>query len=413
MMLSTSPLRRALVVDDDRAQGLIIASIAARHGYQVTNVNSFDAAAAALDGEPFQCITIDLSLGDHDGIEVLRLAARLAGTSRIIFISGCDDRILDAAVRMAEAIGVADACSLHKPFRPADLRGLFENPGERLRVAGPARLEPVIGTMIEQGLCGSEFYPLFQPKVSMSDGRIVGCEALARWNRAGRGPISPTEFIPAAEASHHIARITKSILEQSIATGARMARLDAGFEMAVNVSPALLSNLSLPEEIDDLLREHGLPAENLIIEVTESLAVSDHARAADILLRLRIKGIGISIDDFGTGYSSLSSLARIPFTELKIDRSFVANCLVDDSMRKIVTGSVEIGHQFNMKVVAEGVETADVADFLGDLGCDVGQGYLYAPPLSPADLLRWGGRRSQNAAVAAAIVDAGQRSVGA
>jgi EAL domain-containing protein (putative c-di-GMP-specific phosphodiesterase class I) len=378
-----------LVVDDDKAQGLIIASIAARNGYQVTNVNSFDAAVAALDSEAFQCITIDLSLGEHDGIEVLRLAAGLAGTPRIIFISGCDGRILDAAVRMAEAIGVADACSLQKPFRPADLRVLFEGLVERSLVTGPARLEPVIGAMLEQGLCESEFYPLFQPKVSLSDGRMVGCEALARWNCAGRGLISPAEFIPAAEHSHHISRITKSILAQSIATGALMTRLDAGFMMAVNISPALLSNLSLPEEIDDLLRQHGLPAENLIVEVTESLAISDHARAADILLRLRIKGIGISIDDFGTGYSSLSSLARIPFTELKIDQSFVASCLVDDSMRKIVTGSVDIGHQFNMKVVAEGVETADVAEFLGDLGCDVGQGYLYAPPLSPADLLSW------------------------
>lgn len=391
-MRSSSPtLRRALVIDDDRAQGLIIASIAARNGYLVTHVNSFDTAAAALDGDPFQCITIDLSLGDRDGIEVLRLAAGLAGTPRIIFISGCDDRILDAAVRMAEAIGVTDAWSLQKPFRPADLRSLFEVPVERALVAGPARPEPVIGTMIEKGLCGSEFYPLFQPKVALSDGRMIGCEALARWNCAGRGLISPAEFIPAAEGSHHIGRITASILDQSIATGARMARLDGDFKMAVNVSPALLSNLRLPEEIEHLLRRHGLPAENFLIEVTESLAISDHARAADILLRLRIKGVGVSIDDFGTGYSSLASLARIPFTELKIDQSFVANCLVDDSLRKIVSGSVEIGHQFDMQVVAEGVETVEVADFLRDIGCDAGQGYLYAPPLSAADLLSWNG----------------------
>lgn len=391
MHISSPTSRRALVIDDDRAQGLIIASIAARNGYQVTHVESFDAAAAALAGEPFQCVTIDLSLGDRDGIEVLRLAAGRADAPRIIFISGCDDRILDAAVRMAEAIGVTDAYSLHKPFRPADLRGLFEGSAERALVAGPVRPEPVIEAMIEQALWRSEFYPLFQPKVSLSDGRMVGCEALARWRCAGRGLISPAEFIPAAERSQHIGRITQSILEQSIAIGARMADIDDDFTMAVNLSPALLSNLSLPDEIDDLLRRHRLPAQNLIVEVTESLAISDHARATDILLRLRIKGIGISIDDFGTGYSSLASLARIPFTELKIDQSFVANCLVDDSLRKIVTGSVEIGHQFGMTVVAEGVETAEVADFLGNLGCDVGQGYLYAPPLSAADLLSWNG----------------------
>jgi EAL domain-containing protein (putative c-di-GMP-specific phosphodiesterase class I)/ActR/RegA family two-component response regulator len=395
MMHPSSPsLRRALVIDDDKAQGLVIASIAARNGYHVTNAQSFDAAAAALDSHSFQCITIDLSLGDHDGIEVLRLAARLAGVPRIIFISGCDDRILDAAVRMAESIGVTDACSLQKPFRPADLRGLFEGHVERASVAGPTRHEPVSGAMIERGLSGSEFYPLFQPKVSLSDGRLVGCEALARWNFAGRGLIPPSEFITAAEGSDHIGRLTTSILEQSIATASLMAAADADFKMAVNISPVLLANLSLPEEIDDLLHKHGVRPENLIVEVTESLAISDHTRAADILLRLRIKGVGVSIDDFGTGYSSLSSLARIPFTELKIDRSFVASCLVDDSMRKIVTGSVEIGHQFNMSVVAEGVETADVAQFLQDLGCDVGQGYLYARPLASADLLCWGGGRS-------------------
>jgi EAL domain-containing protein (putative c-di-GMP-specific phosphodiesterase class I) len=397
MMHPSSPsLQRALIIDDDKAQGLIIASIASRNGYQVTNVQSFDAAAAALDSEPFQCITIDLSLGDRDGIEVLRLAAGLAGAPRIIFISGCDDRILDAAVRMAETIGITDARSLHKPFRPAELRGLFEGAVERVSVAGPACRPPVIGDMIEQGLSAAEFYPLFQPKVSLSDGRLVGCEALARWNCAGRGLISPAEFIPVAEASGQIGRITSSILDQSIAIGALMNRLDADFKMAVNVSPSLLSNLALPEEIDELLRKHGMRAENLIIEVTESLAVSDDARAADILLRLRIKGVGISIDDFGTGYSSLAALARIPFTELKIDQSFVSNCLADDSMRKIVTGSVEIGHQFNMRVVAEGVETAAVARFLGELGCDVGQGFFYAPPLSPADLLSWNDRRPEH-----------------
>ena len=402
MMHTSSPsMRRALIIDDDKAQGLIIASIAASNGYQVTNVTCFDNAVVALESEPFQCITIDLALGRHDGIEVLRLAASLPGAPRIIFISGCDDRILEAAVRMAEIIGVTDACSIQKPFRPADLRRLFEDSVGRAEdsvgraiVAGPVRSEPVTKAMIERGLCGSEFYAQFQPKVALSDGRLVGCEALARWDHAGHGRIPPVEFIPAAEGSRHIGRITESVMEHSFPMAAMMARRDASFKLAVNLSPALLSDLSLPDEIEDLLQKHGLPANNLIVEVTESLAIADHAKAVDILLRLRIKGIGISIDDFGTGYASLALLTRIPFTELKIDRSFVANCLVDDSMRKIVTGSIEIGHQFNMDVVAEGVETAEIARFLCELGCDIGQGYLYAPPLSTADLLAWSGRRS-------------------
>lgn len=395
MMHPSSPsLRRALIIDDDKAQGLIIASIAASNGYHVTNVSSFDKAVGALESEPFQCITIDLALGNRDGIEVLRLAASLPGAPRIIFISGCDDRILEAAVRMAETIGVTNACSIQKPFRPADLRRLFEDSAGRAIVAGPVDREPVTGAMIERGLSSSEFHAQLQPKVALTDGRLVGCEALARWDRAGHGRISPAEFIPAAEASRHIARITATVMDHSFPTAAMMARRDAGFKLAVNLSPALLSDLSLPDEIERLLQKHGLPAENLVVEVTESLAIADHAKAIDILLRLRIKGIGISIDDFGTGYASLALLTRIPFTELKIDRSFVADCLVDDSMRKIVTGSIEIGHQFNMDVVAEGVETAEVAQFLFDHGCDVGQGYLYARPLSATDLLSWSGRRS-------------------
>jgi EAL domain-containing protein (putative c-di-GMP-specific phosphodiesterase class I) len=395
MMHPSSPsLRRALIIDDDKAQGLIIAAIAASNGYQVTNVSCFDNAVVALESEPFQCITIDLALGNRDGIEVLRLAASLPGAPRIIFISGCDDRILEAAVRMAEIIGVTNACSIQKPFRPADLRRLFEDPAGRATIAGPVSREPVTGAMIERGLCESEFHALFQPKVSLSDGRLVGCEALARWDHAGYGRIPPAEFIPAAEGSGHIGRITATVMEHAFPVAAMMARRDAGFKLAVNLSPTLLSDLSLPDEIDDLLQKHDLPAANLIIEVTESVAIADHAKAVDILLRLRIKGIGISIDDFGTGYASLALLTRIPFTELKIDRSFVANCLVDDSMRKIVAGSIEIGHQFNMDVVAEGVETAEVARFLYDLGCDIGQGYLYARPLSATDLLSWSGRRS-------------------
>ena len=404
MHSSQSSCRRALIVDDDKAQGQIVAAIAARNGYRATSVHSFDAAAAALDGEIFHCVTIDLSLGDRDGIEVLRLVAKLENAPQIIFISGCDDRILDAAVRMADAIGISNACSLRKPFRPAALRELLGGLNERaFSLAGPPCREPVTGSMIELGLLGSEFSPLYQPKISLASGRLVGCEALARWNHAGRGLISPGEFIPAAESSSQISHITRSILEQSIEAAALMVKYDSDFKMAVNVSPVLLSDLSLPEEIEGLLRKHDLPTENFIVEVTEGTAMADVARATEILLRLRIKGIGISIDDFGTGYSSLASLARMPFTELKIDQSFVSNCLGDDSMRKIVTGSVEIDHQFNMTVVAEGIETPNVAEFLRDVGCDVGQGYLYSPALALPDLLSWSERRTTPRAPRAAV----------
>jgi EAL domain-containing protein (putative c-di-GMP-specific phosphodiesterase class I) len=159
--------------------------------------------------------------------------------------------------------------------------------------------------------------------------------------------------------------------------------------MAVNIAPSLLTAIDLPERIESLLGAEGVAPSRLIVEITEDAMVANEVIAADILLRLRIKGVGLAIDDFGTGYSSLASLARMPFNELKIDRSFVHNCRADNDFMKIVKASIGIAHDLNMKAVAEGIEDEATKDILANLKCDIGQGYLFSKPLPAADFIDW------------------------
>jgi EAL domain-containing protein (putative c-di-GMP-specific phosphodiesterase class I) len=159
--------------------------------------------------------------------------------------------------------------------------------------------------------------------------------------------------------------------------------------VAVNVSTSLLTNLALPDEVDEALALAELPARALTLEVTESVAMADVDRATDVLVRLRIKGVGVSIDDFGTGYSSMSALARMPFSELKIDQTFVRQGEHDPDMWKIVKASIALAHEFKMKAVAEGIENLRLWTKLKDAGCEIGQGYVFSPSLSAENLDSW------------------------
>ncbi|MFC0239893.1 two-component system response regulator [Rhodopseudomonas telluris] len=379
-----APTIRILVVDDDPLQGALICGVCHRLGYQAVFADCYQSAADLISTGTFDCYTLDLSLGDRDGIELLRLIAADSGARRVIVISGCDQRILSATVRMAHAAGIVDAVSLPKPI---DLRSLrealtFEGGGRSTaqhRAEKNARL--ITAEELSQGLAADELYPVFQPKVNLRSGQVVGCEALARWDSPTFGAVGPDVFIPLAEQSGAIKLITLRMLRESMSMARRFLDRDPSFVVAANLSAMLLTDTTILQQIEQMLDETGVPARSLMIEVTESTAMSDVDRAMDVLLRLRIKGVGISMDDFGTGYSSLSALARMPFSELKIDRSFVKDCLVDPDMWKVVAASVAIAHQYKMKAVAEGIEDAETWWALEELGCDIGQGYGISRPL--------------------------------
>jgi diguanylate cyclase (GGDEF)-like protein len=228
-----------------------------------------------------------------------------------------------------------------------------------------------------------ELSVVYQPKVDVRDGAIVGAEALARWVHPARGFVPPDEFIPIAEHTGLLRPLTLLVLEAAIEECARWRAGGHPISVAVNLSVRNLVDAELPDDIARLLARYGLPAHALELEITESALVADPGRTYAVLHRLHELGLGISIDDFGTGYSSLSYLRRMPVDEVKIDKSFVIGMATDENDALIVRSTIDLCINLGLRVVAEGVETPEIWEQLANLGCHVAQGFYFGRPVGP------------------------------
>ncbi|MDT9597816.1 EAL domain-containing protein [Sphingosinicella sp. GR2756] len=221
----------------------------------------------------------------------------------------------------------------------------------------------------------------YQPKLDLATGRIIGAEALVRWEHPERGPIGPDDFIPLVEAHGRARDLTAHVLGQALDDALRWQEL-AVAGVAVNVSATLLADHEFIEMVGQRLRASDLPAHLVTIEVTESAAMDKPEQAIAALESWRRLGVNISIDDYGTGQSSLTYLQKLPATELKIDKSFVRNIEADQRNAIMVRSTIGLAHELGMKVVAEGVEDARCLAMLGDMGCDTAQGYFISKPIN-------------------------------
>lgn len=229
----------------------------------------------------------------------------------------------------------------------------------------------------------------YQPKIDLQTQEVVGLEALLRWQHPMRGNIPPIQFIPLAERTGLIHRLSRHVLELVVMqmddwdeAGAPFARLP----VAVNLSARNLSEPKFGDFIEDLLASHDMDPERLELEVTESALIEDPVRSHAMLHRLAGMGVTIAVDDFGTGYTSMAQLEQMPLKTLKIDRSFIVRLVEDPGGATLVKAMVELAHEFGLEVVAEGVEDREITDRLRELGCDIGQGYLWSRPVSSDDL---------------------------
>ncbi|AUG79783.1 GGDEF-domain containing protein [Kitasatospora sp. MMS16-BH015] len=228
----------------------------------------------------------------------------------------------------------------------------------------------------------------YQPKVAF-DGRVVGLEALLRWERPGRGKVSPDEFIGLAESSGLMPRLTDYVLEAAVGQLSDWRRQGLEVQVAVNVSPRDVLNPGFAGRVAGHLARHGVPAHALQLEITERLLLDDSRLAADTLAELRRSGVGMSLDDFGTGHSSLVRLRSLPVGELKIDRSFVSRMVADHHDAAVVRCSVELAHSLGLTVVAEGVEDDETWERLHGLGVDAVQGWLVSAALPAEQATAW------------------------
>jgi EAL domain-containing protein (putative c-di-GMP-specific phosphodiesterase class I) len=230
----------------------------------------------------------------------------------------------------------------------------------------------------------------FQPIVSRRPNVLKKLEALVRWDHPVMGRLSPGAFLPLAEGdTPTIDALTTYVVGAAVDAYQQLAALGISVPLAVNMSGRNLHDLTLPDRIEQRLRAGAMPAQHLCLEMTESAAFSNAAHTMDILSRMRLKGMQLSLDDFGTGYSSLKILRQMPFTEIKIDQSFVADVTTSRDSRAIVKSIIDLATNMEMACVAEGVETEEIAALLEQLGVRDLQGYLMAQPMAVAAVPAW------------------------
>jgi diguanylate cyclase (GGDEF)-like protein len=326
-----------------------------------------------------------------DGVaDALRIAAALqASLEAPVSLNG-------VALNVEASIGVAvmgehaqdpDALLQHADAALAHARSR----GGRIQVYSPecdqfdAEGLVLLG-QVRSALERGEFIVYYQPKVDMHSRRIIGVEALVRWQHPEHGMLPPMRFIPLIEQTALVGPLTMYVLEQSLEQLVAWRSRGIDLEVSVNLSARNLIDAELPGRIASLLRQHRIPAERLTVEVTESAAVIDRGRAVAGLEALRGSGVGVSIDDFGTGNASIEYLATLPASEIKIDRSFITDILEDRRSEAIVRSTIELARNLELTVVAEGIESEAVMDHLATLGCEVGQGYFISRPLPAQEL---------------------------
>ncbi|KAA3654272.1 MAG: bifunctional diguanylate cyclase/phosphodiesterase [Proteobacteria bacterium] len=331
-----------------------------------------------------------LILGDSDG-----LADTLHILHRVQEVVGEAIALEGHQLHVNCSIGVSvfpdDGDDLEVLLRHADAamhhakklgKGQFQFYTESLNVAARERL--ALDSALRQAIEQDGLHVVYQPKVG-ARGQLHGFEALVRWENPAFGSVSPTRFIPLAEESGLIGHLTWFVLRQACHQAAAWrARGHARLRVAVNISPSLFREKDLAALVQSVLDAAGLPPENLELEITEGMLMGDVQRALTVLNELKAMGVFIAIDDFGTGYSSLAYLKRFPIDILKVDRSFVMECDVGNEAVAITRAIVSLAHSLNLRVVAEGVETAAQLAVLNALGCEEFQGYLFSRPL-PAD----------------------------
>lgn len=251
----------------------------------------------------------------------------------------------------------------------------------------PAKL--ALESDLRTGIDRGELRLDFQPKIEIKTRKLIGFEALVRWQHPERGLLAPDEFISLSERTSLIIPLTSWVLDTALKACCRwrIAGYDVG--VAVNVSADSVQSVRLPDQIAGLLESNYVPPRSLELEITESVLMDNPAHALDVVSRLSGMGIRVSIDDFGSGYSSLAYLKRLPVDAIKIDKAFVLNMSTDADDASIVRSTIELGHNLGMKVIAEGVENIEVWDLLASGGCDIAQGYYMSRPIPSDDVLAW------------------------
>ncbi|HEX5418850.1 MAG TPA: EAL domain-containing response regulator [Gammaproteobacteria bacterium] len=381
-----------IALDDDEQIVEVVTAVGKRAGFEVIGTTY----AAAFQDARKRCdpdvIVLDLQMPDMDGIEMLRHLADQRAQAAIILVTGMDVRTIAAAEHYATSRGLRVLAAMQKPFMPEELQAQLE----ALRAAA----RPLTAGDLHQAIERNQLMVYYQPTVRrFADGTwdIATMEALLRWAHPARGILTPETFIGMGE-EHGLSRaMTDFVIQRGIEQlkGWQARRLNVG--LRINIAATLIADIGFPDRLESMLAAQDVDASALTLEITETAMLDQAPDTLDILTRLRVKDINLAIDDFGIGYSSLTQLFRMPFNEMKVDKSLTLRVPQSKEARIMIEALIDLAHKLNLTVCAEGVESAEALEFLGSIGCDSAQGFFISRPLSAQqipDMIRsWEGGR--------------------
>ena len=382
-----------IIVDDDQFQLKLLSHQLAMVGYE--NVTAFDDGQTALDqmiGKALDgtVIILDLNMPNMDGLEFLERLKDSHFNGALLLVSGEDERVLQAAVKLAGSYHLQVLGHLSKPVQQEQLQkylnALSDN---RKNAASGSKLHHYTSEQLRQAIERGELFNVYQPKVLLSTGELVGVEALVRWRHPEDGIVMPDDFISLAEENEMIDKIARLVLRNALKDSVLWKDIGIDITVAVNISMYNLNTRDFVNFLESELGASGVSPQNLTLELTESKLMQDYSLVLDMLTRLRLRRVNLSIDDFGTGHSSMAQLRDIPFNELKIDRGFVHTAWDNATLHGIFDGSMQLAKNLGIKTVAEGVEDEADWSFLWNSGCDHAQGFFIGKPMVASELAQW------------------------
>jgi EAL domain-containing protein (putative c-di-GMP-specific phosphodiesterase class I)/FixJ family two-component response regulator len=334
-------------------------------------------------------VLCDLVMPDMDGVEAVRHLASRRDCPPIAFLSGAESGLLRAAGALARAYGLKVLGVLSKPVSQAALVEVLNQITMESSPKSQRKAVQITEADLKRGIEADEFFFHYQPKVSTSTGKMESVEALARWQHKDHGLLFPDAFIALSESGPLIQPLTEKLVERGFRQLALWQNDGFTTRLAINLSPSMLSDVSLPSRFEELARRYSVNPEKVIFEITETGVAREELIYLEIVTRLRMKGFALSVDDFGTGMSSLQRLEALPFGELKVDRQFVDGAHKNPAKLAILQASINLAKTLGQKSVAEGVEVKEDWDILIKNGCDMAQGYFIARPMPDQALPAW------------------------
>jgi EAL domain-containing protein (putative c-di-GMP-specific phosphodiesterase class I) len=371
-----------LILEPDPASQDVLNAVAGRLGCERVSTDSLKALHELLSARRPTIVVIAVDGVDGDFLAHFQTLAQHGARPATLLVGDVSSRVLAGAKRLAESRGLRVIGIAGRPLDGIAIEQLLTP----FLMAAP----PIPREELEQALVDHELFLLYQPKLIIASAvpKIQGVEALIRWQHPRRGLLQPRHFLGAVEEYDLMAPLTDFVMTEAVRQAGVWQTKGLGLEMVINLSPRLVRDRDFPERLATLLRESEFPPEQLTLDVTESTSSQDRSLMLDVFTRLRVLGVGLSLDNFGTGLSSLTELYRLPFSEIKVDHSLIADVVREREAQLIVQAIANLGHTLQLGVCAEGVETRQTLEFIRFIGFDTAQGRFFAEPAHGGEIER-------------------------